>query len=116
MFHSTCNIYLPGPPSAVANLEARMLNATFIKSLWSPPSDAQLSIVSYVVVVKNGIGVALYNMSIREPTLDIAIPDPCDKYDVTVTAVYGSCLGLQNTSLQYTSGEFLRTTHAYMWI
>ena len=61
----------------------------------------------YIVEVRNGRGALLYNVTVTVPQLDIAIPDPCDQYQATVTAVCGTTSGSNNISLKFFVGKLI---------
>ena len=65
----------------------------------------------YVVeVCRNGNSALLYNMTVTVPQLDIAIPQPCDQYQATVTAVCGTTSGANNISLKFFGGQHLHVS------
>ena len=93
---------------AVTNLTAIPFNATSIRLVWNSPPDAQsLPALSYVVEVKNGSGALLYNDTVTVPQLDIAIIDPCDQYQATITTMCGGTASVNSITLKFFGGELV---------
>ena len=92
--------------STLPKLTSISLSSTSTLLRWSFATD-NTSSLSYQVLIRNTFGVLLYNESQSEAQLAYTIPNPCDRYDAAVTAVYGyqnfTCV--QNVSTQIIGGK-----------
>ena len=83
-----------------------LLNSSYASLRWSFASD-NYSTLNYQVVIINRFGVLVYNKTLSGKQLEYIIPDPCDNYNATVTAIYGyqnqKCL--QNASVEIFGGK-----------
>eukprot|EP00731_Ephydatia_muelleri_P006673 Em0003g921a len=75
-------------PSSLPNFTSSPLNgtATSISWIFEPATSSALN---YQVEIRNSIGLLVYNQSLSVTQLVYTIPDPCDRYDAAVTAIYG---------------------------
>ena len=104
---------LKGAPSGHMKFIAMHFNASFVEMAWEPPHDAlSESVLSYAVKVVNIDGAVVFNITVTKPKCTTIIPDLCEKYEVTVTAMCGimksnasssTILGGKANSMQYNS-------------
>ncbi|KAL5502766.1 hypothetical protein EMCRGX_G009587 [Ephydatia muelleri] len=80
-------LILPGP-SSLPVLTSIPHNTTSTSISWLFES-ATSSALKYQVEIRNSIGLLVYNKSLSGTQLVYTIPDPCDRYDAAVTAIYG---------------------------
>ena len=98
------NVHFTGPPSAPTDLNITSYNDSTTLLVWGPPPDAQSPpLLSYAVVIRNGIGAPVYSETVREPQLVITTPDPCGHYEATVTPMCGSITGAQTSPVELES-------------
>ena len=93
-------------PSSVPNLTSIPLNgtATSISWIFEPATAFALN---YQVEIRNSSGLLVYNQTLSGTQLVYTIPDPCDRYDAAVTAIYGypNLTCTQRGSVQLVGGE-----------
>ena len=91
---------LSGPPSAPTNFTIT----------WGPPADTKFSLLSYIISLTSGSGVAIKNITLVETHFIIAILDPCQLYYASVTAQYTSptnCSGTNATTTLVGGNSFI---------
>ena len=78
--------------------------ATSISWIFEPATSSALN---YQVEIRNSIGLLVYNQSLSGTQLVYTIPDPCDRYDATITAIYGypNLTCTQHGSVQLVGGK-----------
>ena len=59
---------------------------TSISWIFEPATSSALK---YQLEIRNSMGLLLYNQSLSGTQMVYTIPDPCDRYDAAVTAIYG---------------------------
>ena len=77
---------------------------------WEPPTGNKYSPLFYFVTITNESGVAVQNVTLAGTQLIIAIPDPCEQYNASVTAQYTSiinCTGFNATTSLAGGNEFV---------
>ena len=100
------DFFLSVGPSSLPNFTSIPLNATATSISWifEPVTS---SARNYQVEIRNSSGLLLYNQSLSVTQLVYTIPDPCDRYDAAVTAIYGypNLTCTQRGSVQLAGGE-----------
>ena len=99
------NFFLSVGPS-LPNFTSIPLNstATSISWIFEPVTS---SARNYRVEIRNSSGLLLYNQTLSGTQLVYTIPDPCDRYNAAVTAIYGypNLTCTQRGSVQLAGGE-----------
>ena len=92
--------------SIPSTLTSIVLNSSYASLRWSFASD-NYSTLNYQVVIRKRFGDLVFNETLSVKQFEYNIPDPCDHYNATVTAVYGyqnqTCL--QSASVQIFGGK-----------
>ena len=68
---------------------------------------AMSSTLNYQVEIRNSIGLPVFNKTLSGIQLEYTFPDPCDRYDAAVTAIYGypNITCTQRGSVQLAGGK-----------
>ena len=82
-----CIFISSDPPAAPRNVNVSPINATSFKLFWEVPIQAQPNLL-YLVEVRNGSGVVVYNDTTAESQIILTITDPCNQYVAIATSFY----------------------------
>ena len=99
-------IFLSVGPSSLPVLTSIPHNSTSTSISWRF-EHVTSSALKYQLEIRNSSGLLLYNQSLSVTQLVYTIPDPCDRYDAAVTAIYGypNLTCTQRGSVQLVGGE-----------
>ena len=75
-------------PTSLPNLISIPHNTTSTSLTWLF-EPAMSSALNYQVEIRNSIGLLVFNKTLSGTQLVYTFPDPCDRYDAAVTAMYG---------------------------
>ena len=99
-------IFLSVGPSSLPVLTSIPHNSTSTSISWVF-EPATSSTLKYQLEIRNSSGLLVYNQTLSGTQLVYTIPDPCDCYNATVTAIYGypNLTCTQRGSVQLVGGE-----------
>ena len=106
---SSDDISITGP-FTTPSLTSLSVNRTASNISWNLPSKDQSPLATFIysiLIIRNRNGMVVYNMTTQSQSLIFSIPDPCNTYDVTVSAVYQnpSTTCVINSSVPLTGGK-----------
>ncbi|KAL5515853.1 hypothetical protein EMCRGX_G001087 [Ephydatia muelleri] len=109
-------------PFTNPSLTSLSVNLTTSNISWNLPSEDQTPLATFIysiLLIRNRNGTVVYNMTTQSQSLIYSIPDPCNTYDVTVSALYQnpSTTCIINSSVPLTGAApfaVLKMLHIYL--
>ena len=105
-------------PFTNPSLTSLSVNLTTSNISWNLPSEDQTPLATFIysiLLIRNRNGTVVYNMTTQSQSLIYSIPDPCNTYDVTVSALYQnpSTTCIINSSVPLTGGKLTNIQCVY---